>query len=142
MVELSTRRGIKGMGASKRCGCAPGWFGWNGSCSHAAGCIPAAEPVAAMKDWFDGNCFFLGGGGGVRVFLVRAGAVLAGKKAPAAQEGNAPGISGDFFRPNRNATGAAARRAAQRFHELQNTGLEKEKFFMLKTLTKHKMARG
>src|ERR1700733_1953507 len=143
MLELSTRRGIKGMGASERCGCAPGWFGPNGFRSHAAGCIPAAEPVAALKDWFDGNRCFLGGSGGVRVFLVRAGAVLAGRKAPAAQERNAPGISGDFFRTNRDATGAAAPRAAQRFGKSQNTRLEKEKFFMWeKRLTKHKIGRG
>src|ERR1700684_1169527 len=95
-----------------------------------------------MKDEFHGSFCFFGGGGGVRVFPVRAGAILAGRKAPAAKETNAARISGDFFRTNRDATGAVAQGAAQEFCKSENPQLEKERIFMLKTLTKHKMARG
>src|ERR1700689_1936474 len=76
--------------------------------SHANGC-------AQLKDKFYGSDRFFGGSGGMRVFPVRTGAVLAGRKALAAKERNTSGVSGDFFRPNRNAAGTAGRRAAQRF---------------------------
>jgi hypothetical protein len=102
----------------------------------------ALEFAGAMKDEFHGSFCFFGGGGGVRVFPVRAGAILTGRKAPAAKETNAARISGDFFRTNRDATGAAAQGAAQEFCKSENPQLEKERIYMLKTLTKHKMARG
>jgi hypothetical protein len=102
----------------------------------------ALEFAGAMKDEFHGSFCFFGGGGGVRVFPVRAGAILTGRKAPAAKETNAGRISGDFFRTNRDATGAAAQGAAQEFCKSENPQLEKERIYMLKTLTKHKMARG
>jgi hypothetical protein len=71
-----------------------------------------SESAGALKDWFDGSFCFFGCSGGARVFPVRARTVLAGRKAPAAQERNALGISGDFFRTNRDATGDAAQEAA------------------------------
>src|SRR5271155_3178369 len=126
------------MDANERGGCASDLLRPRGIRKRASARSCAVKPAGALKDRFDGSFCFFGGGGGVRVFPVRAGAILAGRKAPAPQGGYAPGISGDFFRTNRAAAGEAAQRAAQRFCRSKNAGhkREQEMTSMLKLLMK------
>src|ERR1700675_3219964 len=110
------------MGFNERGGCASGGLRPRGIRNRASAKWFAAKPAGALKDSCDGSFCIFGGSGGVRVFPVRVGAILAGRKAPAEKERNAAGISGDFFRTNRDATRDAAREAAQRFRRSQNAG--------------------